>query len=329
MPAQTSWTTHPGDPRRQPAHGAVQAATRKVLRTVPSAIACRCAALTRTGATRLLTAGALPISRRAAPRTCCDSPAYRCLGWDHLCTSQPLGHWRDVAVSNRLRFEVLRRDRYTCRYCGGSAPDVTLRVDHVVPVALGGSDTPDNLVAACEPCNSGKSSMTADSEIVKNVSRDALRWAEAMRRAAADMTAQHEVGETFRSTFFESWNSWTHATSGEDGAIALPTDWKNSLDGFREAGLPVEAIPGIVEKAMRKGGVKTENRFRYFCGITWRMIGELQERARAYVSDGEGSRKPLSFTPWIRQLLRHGRPVGRRTMRSRPLISRSQPSPKA
>ncbi|WP_078628685.1 HNH endonuclease [Streptomyces sp. NRRL F-2664] len=56
-----------------------------------------------------------------------------------------------MPVSNRLRFEVLRRDRYTCRYCGGSAPDVVLRVDHVVPVALGGTDTPDNLVAACEP----------------------------------------------------------------------------------------------------------------------------------------------------------------------------------
>lgn len=63
-----------------------------------------------------------------------------------------------MAVSKRLRYEVLRRDNHTCRYCGATAPDVPLRVDHVTPVALGGTDTPDNLVTACEPCNSGKSS---------------------------------------------------------------------------------------------------------------------------------------------------------------------------
>ena len=64
-----------------------------------------------------------------------------------------------MAVSKRLRYEILRRDRYTCRYCGASAPDAPMRVDHVTPVALGGTDHPSNLVAACEPCNSGKASM--------------------------------------------------------------------------------------------------------------------------------------------------------------------------
>lgn len=51
-----------------------------------------------------------------------------------------------MAVSKRLRYEILRRDNYACRYCGASAPDVPLRVDHVTPVALGGTDTADNLI---------------------------------------------------------------------------------------------------------------------------------------------------------------------------------------
>lgn len=63
-----------------------------------------------------------------------------------------------MPVSKRLRYEILRRDSYTCRYCGASAPGTLLRVDHVTPVALGGTDQPSNLVASCEPCNSGKSS---------------------------------------------------------------------------------------------------------------------------------------------------------------------------
>lgn len=56
----------------------------------------------------------------------------------------------------RLRFDVLARDRYTCRYCGRKAPDVELVVDHIVPVVKGGTNEPANLVTACEDCNSGK-----------------------------------------------------------------------------------------------------------------------------------------------------------------------------
>ena len=41
-----------------------------------------------------------------------------------------------MAVSKRLRYEILRRDNHTCRYCGESAPDVKLTIDHVVPVSL-------------------------------------------------------------------------------------------------------------------------------------------------------------------------------------------------
>lgn len=55
-----------------------------------------------------------------------------------------------------LRFKVLSRDNYTCRYCGAKAPDVKLHVDHVIPKARGGRDELSNLVTACETCNLGK-----------------------------------------------------------------------------------------------------------------------------------------------------------------------------
>lgn len=41
-------------------------------------------------------------------------------------------------VSKRLRFEILRRDQFKCRYCGTVAAERELRVDHVIPEALGG-----------------------------------------------------------------------------------------------------------------------------------------------------------------------------------------------
>ena len=59
----------------------------------------------------------------------------------------------------RLRFGILHRDGFRCRYCGRTSrtPGVVLHVDHVVPVAAGGATTEDNLLTACEECNLGKS----------------------------------------------------------------------------------------------------------------------------------------------------------------------------
>src|SRR5690606_40826449 len=51
-----------------------------------------------------------------------------------------------------------------------------LTIDHVLPVALGGSDDPSNLVAACRDCNAGKSSAAPDAETVAEVEVDSARW---------------------------------------------------------------------------------------------------------------------------------------------------------
>ena len=59
--------------------------------------------------------------------------------------------------SKRLRFEILKRDGYRCKYCGANGEKVTLHVDHVFPESKGGKDNPSNLVTACSDCNFGKS----------------------------------------------------------------------------------------------------------------------------------------------------------------------------
>jgi hypothetical protein len=59
-------------------------------------------------------------------------------------------------LSKRLRFQVLQRDDFTCQYCGASAPDVVLHVDHKDAVAQGGGNDLANLITACFDCNMGK-----------------------------------------------------------------------------------------------------------------------------------------------------------------------------
>ncbi len=65
-------------------------------------------------------------------------------------------HIPHKAVNRVTRDGVLRRDRYSCTYCGKRADTV----DHVLPRCRGGGDTWVNLVAACQPCNGLKGDRT-------------------------------------------------------------------------------------------------------------------------------------------------------------------------
>ena len=56
-----------------------------------------------------------------------------------------------------VRFKVLVRDNFKCVYCGKTKNEERIDVDHVIPVASGGTNDIGNLVAACTTCNMGKS----------------------------------------------------------------------------------------------------------------------------------------------------------------------------
>lgn len=59
-------------------------------------------------------------------------------------------------VSTKVRFEIFKRDLFTCQYCGRSAPEVELHIDHITPQAKGGTDEVSNLITACSECNYAK-----------------------------------------------------------------------------------------------------------------------------------------------------------------------------
>ena len=64
--------------------------------------------------------------------------------------------------SLRLRFQVMRRDNFTCQQCGASPaknPSVELHLDHIFPWSKGGQTTYDNLQTLCSNCNLGKSNL--------------------------------------------------------------------------------------------------------------------------------------------------------------------------
>lgn len=61
------------------------------------------------------------------------------------------------ALSKKTRFNVFKRDLFTCQYCGKKSPDVILEVDHIKPICDGGDDNMINLITSCFDCNRGKS----------------------------------------------------------------------------------------------------------------------------------------------------------------------------
>lgn len=95
-------------------------------------------------------------------------------------------------VSKKTRFEVFKRDKFTCQYCGRRAPDVVLNCDHIRPVADNGSNGIMNLVTSCAACNSGKSDRKLDdSESVEK----ARKQAELMQERAEQIEMMAEWAE--------------------------------------------------------------------------------------------------------------------------------------
>ncbi|RCK71747.1 MAG: HNH endonuclease family protein [Anaerolineae bacterium] len=94
--------------------------------------------------------------------------------------------------------EILRRDDYTCQYCGQRTPYLT--VDHVIPRRFGGQYVWENLVAACPACNHRKGSHTPE-----QVNMRLLRPPKAPPANAAYLFARHLAGNEEWLPFMEGW----------------------------------------------------------------------------------------------------------------------------
>lgn len=241
-----------------------------------------------------------------------------------------------MSVSKRLRYEVLRRDNYTCRYCGESAPDVEVTVDHVIPKALGGTDDPANLVTACKDCNGGKTSTNPDAPLVADVAQDALRWSRAIAQAAQEMLADSGRLSEAHKQFASAWDGWTYG--GDENPQKIPKDpgWQHTIDALLAGGLPMALLEECVQIAMSRRNVAPKNTFRYMCGVAWNKVTEIQHRARdltqvavgGTTDTSSGEDGPITIEDWCRIILRQREPseVEAATRRCRERAGDDEPS---
>ena len=189
-----------------------------------------------------------------------------------------------MAVSKRTRFEVLKRDNHTCRYCGAIAPDAKITVDHVTPVALGGTDDPSNLVAACRDCNYGKGSTAPDAATVEDVKQVDIKWGNAIKRVAAARARQHKKEDAYCVTFLDHWNTWR--TRG-DAQIPMDPNWEAGIRRFYQMGVPIDELIRCADIACGNQKIGPWDTYRYFAGCVWRVVTEMQDAAKALLEAEE------------------------------------------
>jgi len=191
------------------------------------------------------------------------------------------------AISKGLRFAVLDRDRHTCQYCGRTAPEVKLTIDHIVPVSAGGDNEHTNLVAACADCNAGKGSKLA-LRIVDNAELAANLAALKERRRLLKATAKAEKAlRTEREDrIWAIARHWIKVFRGEpeDG-----NDWTinsrffSSLSSLLEW-MPVDEIEELMDSVGRRwanGQFATETTaIKYFSGC----VRNVREQRKGFDS---------------------------------------------
>jgi hypothetical protein len=119
-----------------------------------------------------------------------------------------------MAVSTRTRFEVFKRDGFTCRYCGRESPEVILEIDHILALANGGSDDPINLATSCWDCNRGKGAVPLSEIMTGEDPHDrAIEIAEAERQLAeynAVVAARRQRQEDDLQALVDRWCEVTY-----------------------------------------------------------------------------------------------------------------------
>lgn len=180
-----------------------------------------------------------------------------------------------MSLSKRLRFEVLKRDGFRCRYCGASSLSVLLHVDHVIPRAEGGTDDPENLMTACAPCNLGKSDVQLDDERIPRVSPEQLlEQADQMRGYMEAVRARQGASREAEDWFVSEYRS-------------LTGNWPPKVIAARFMGIAedlgaeklIEAFAAVGSRLGRSAMCATEES-KYFSGVIRNMRNQ-RDKARA------------------------------------------------
>lgn len=173
--------------------------------------------------------------------------------------------YKRIALSTKTRFDVFKRDQFVCQYCGAHPPGAVLHVDHIVPVAGGGTNDEDNLITACDHCNFGKGARPL-SDIPKSLNQKAADVAECEEQ----IRGYAEVMQAKRERIENDCKIVARMFADQYVRDDIRPEWFSSIKRFiKQLGLD-ETIEAM-EIALSRDATEYQC-FKYFCGVCWRKI---------------------------------------------------------
>ena len=115
-------------------------------------------------------------------------------------------------ISKPKRLALWLRDGLGCAYCGASVEnDAKLSLDHLKPYSKGGTNTPTNLVTACQRCHSGRGtrSLRAFCRAVAAYLNNGVTGAEIERHVRN--TAARKIDTPAAKALIERRQSWAES----------------------------------------------------------------------------------------------------------------------
>lgn len=179
-----------------------------------------------------------------------------------------------MAIGKKLRFEVFKRDGFTCQYCGRNPPTVTLHADHIIAESQGGATDIDNLITSCMDCNLGKGARGLGSipESLADRVTVAVEREQQMRAYSEAMMVIRQRKEADAGTVNQRWVQ--QCGPRREGGYYLLEDQLTSIRQFLDH-LPLPDVLDAVDIAHSKLPVMGGNdwsTWKYFCGICWKRI---------------------------------------------------------
>ena len=175
------------------------------------------------------------------------------------------------ALSKKTRFEVFKRDLFTCQYCGAHPPAVVLEVDHVHPVAKGGGNDADNLVTSCFDCNRGKSDRS-----LQDVPQSLQDKAKLILEREAQIKGYQAVMDAKKSRVEDDAERVREVYELFQDGYTLTEKSMVTVRFFVER-LGVHDVCEAMEIAHTSARSRVKDEFKYFCGICWRKIREIAQ----------------------------------------------------
>lgn len=176
-----------------------------------------------------------------------------------------------MAITKSRRFEIFKRDNFTCQYCGRQTPLVVLEVDHIVPRAEGGPDDPNNLISACFDCNRGKGATPLSIQKLKEDRLEEIKKQKEKNQQLEEYEAflreQRAEEENIARGITDYWHQ---ANKGE---TALNDSGISSVKRFLKSLTPDEIKEAIDLAVAKVSSANPEGRFKYFCAVCHNKSG--------------------------------------------------------